>query len=82
MKGETIINKKENPAFGWEGKLKAFRARFADLILDKPENLIYLPLGIPIAIASVLLMLVGYGITAINPKFLLATYNNINPKNL
>jgi glycosyltransferase involved in cell wall biosynthesis len=70
MQGEKIVNQEQDPAFAWAGKIKAFQERVRAIFVANPRNLLYLPLALPIAIASVTLILVGYLITLINPKLL------------
>jgi len=62
---------------GVKSKLQAFWQRFSRMLAEKPLHLIYLPLAIPIVIASITLIIVGYLISVVKPHFLLDVYQKI-----
>lgn len=62
---------------GLKGKLQVLDDRVGKMIRNDPRHLMFLPLAIPIVLTSVLLILLGYWITAIQPKALLETYNHL-----
>jgi len=51
-----------------------FFRRIRRLVARKPRHLLYFPLALPIAIASVLLVFLGNRITALKPYYLRTTY--------
>ncbi|GFE70868.1 glycosyltransferase family 2 protein [Chroococcus sp. FPU101] len=66
----------DNTVFGTSGKLQAFSER-VKAIQSNPRHLLNLPLAIPIVIAALMLILMGYLITLINPNYLLRLYTNL-----
>lgn len=66
----------DNTVFGTSGKLQAFSER-VKAIQSSPRHLFNLPLAVPIVITALMLILIGYIITLINPNYLLRLYTNI-----
>ena len=62
---------------GIEGKMQVFYDRVSKMIANNPHRLIFFPLAMPIAIASAILIYVGYLITSLNPHYLLKAYDKI-----
>lgn len=62
---------------GFAGKIAVFFERIRRLGRNDPRHLVYLPLAIPAATASVLLIFVGYLITIAQPDYLLKTYDRL-----
>ncbi|HEY9853348.1 MAG TPA: glycosyltransferase [Leptolyngbyaceae cyanobacterium] len=63
--------------FGLKGKIKIFFERFQGMLAENPLNLIYLPLAVPIVIAAMTLIAIGYIITLFKPHYLLKVYEEI-----
>lgn len=57
---------------GWSGKIGIFQSRIKRLFVNNPRHFINLPLALPIMLAALTLIGLGYGITLLNPKYLLA----------
>jgi glycosyltransferase involved in cell wall biosynthesis len=57
------------------GKMAIFQERLGRMFQHNSRHLLYLPLAVPIAAISVLLIGVGYLITSWKPSFLLQTYD-------
>ncbi|MGV0027800.1 glycosyltransferase [Phormidesmis priestleyi] len=75
---ERGFQKIEDPATsGIKGKLQIFSDRITKLFRNDPRHAIFFPFAIPIMIASVILICVGYSITAQKSDYLLATYSKI-----
>lgn len=64
-------------ASGFVEKMKIGRDRLLRLFWNNPLHALYFPFAIPIMLASVLLMVVGYWITRFNADYLLKTYDRI-----
>lgn len=62
---------------GIKGKMQVFYDRVSKMIANNPHRLIFFPLAMPIAIASAILIYVGYLITSLNPHYLLKAYDKI-----
>ncbi len=62
---------------GIKGKMQVFYDRVSKMIANNPRHLIFFPLAMPIAIASAILIYVGYLITSLNPHYLLKAYDKI-----
>nr|WP_202925189.1 glycosyltransferase family A protein [Myxacorys almedinensis] len=62
---------------GIGGKLQIFRDRIHKLVANDLRHLFFLPLAIPIMIASALLIYLGFLITTWKPNYLLAQYNKL-----
>ncbi len=62
---------------GIKGKMQVFHDRVGRMWINNPRHLIFFPLAIPIAIASAILIYVGYLITSLKPHYLLETYDKI-----
>ncbi|MGD2183590.1 glycosyltransferase [Lusitaniella coriacea] len=62
---------------GFGGKLQVFVDRFRKMLACEPRHLIYIPLALPFALGSVVLVAVGYAIAALKPNYLLTAYNNV-----
>lgn len=65
---------------GWRGKLKIFGQRLRRMISHDPKHRLFLPLGLPIALVAVLLILVSYQVTALKPHHLLKAYDRVLTK--
>ncbi|NJK99864.1 MAG: glycosyltransferase family 2 protein [Spirulinaceae cyanobacterium SM2_1_0] len=68
---------RSDPVVGLRGKLQVFWERSGRLFVQQPQHWLYLPLALPIVLASLALILVGYAATALWPHYLLHTYNQI-----
>lgn len=66
-----------DPMAGLKGKLQVLDDRVGQMIRNNPRHLMFIPLAIPIVLASLLLIWIGYLITAVKPNALLNTYNKI-----
>jgi hypothetical protein len=66
-----------NPMRGLQGKIQVFFERLQRMVKNEPQHLIYLPLSIPVAVISVLLIYTGNGITSYKPDYLLKLYDRI-----
>lgn len=62
---------------GFGGKLQVFVDRFRKMLAWEPRHLIYIPLALPLALGSVVLVAVGYAIASLKPNYLLAAYDRI-----
>jgi glycosyltransferase involved in cell wall biosynthesis len=62
---------------GLSGKLKVLDDRVGKLIRSNPWHLLFLPLGIPIIVMSVLLIVVGYWMTKYRPHYLLKKFDRL-----
>jgi glycosyltransferase involved in cell wall biosynthesis len=62
---------------GMKGKLQVFRDRIGKMVKNEPRHGFFLPLAIPVMIASALLIYAGYLITTWKPSYLLQQYNKI-----
>jgi glycosyltransferase involved in cell wall biosynthesis len=69
--------KYRDPLGGLHGKMHVFLERLQRMMKNEPRHLLYLPLSIPIAAISVLLIFAGNKITALKPDYLLKTYDRI-----
>ncbi|WP_421657275.1 glycosyltransferase [Leptothermofonsia sp. ETS-13] len=69
--------KYRDPLGGLHGKMHVFLERLQRMVKNEPRHLLYLPLSIPIAAISVLLIFAGNKITALKPDYLLKTYYRI-----
>jgi hypothetical protein len=58
-------------------KFKQVLQRLYPLLSEDPRRLIYLPLALPIGLASLLLFFVGLGLGYFRPASLLATYHKV-----
>lgn len=67
----------ETTMSGIGGKLGVFGDRVSKMMRHDRRHLLYLPLALPIALLSALLIYVGYLITAWKPHYLLKTYSRI-----
>ncbi|MGI0485713.1 glycosyltransferase family 2 protein [Pantanalinema rosaneae CENA516] len=59
---------------GFQGKVQVFFERVQKLFADDRRHWFYLPLAIPIAATSILLIFIGYWITRFQPDYLLKAY--------
>jgi glycosyltransferase involved in cell wall biosynthesis len=59
---------------GTRKKLSIFAERIGKMLAQNPRHLLYLPLALPVALSSTLLVIVGYFTTAVQPNFLRKTY--------
>ncbi|MBL1175774.1 glycosyltransferase family 2 protein [Pantanalinema sp. GBBB05] len=59
---------------GFRGKVQVFFERVQKLFADDRRHWLYLPLAIPIAATSILLIFIGYWITRCQPDYLLKAY--------
>ncbi|MBD2022352.1 glycosyltransferase family 2 protein, partial [Leptolyngbya sp. FACHB-36] len=59
---------------GMAGKLRVFRDRLRRLWRVDPHHILFLPVALPIVLASTLLIYVGYLLTSWKPAYLLKTY--------
>ncbi|XHX76075.1 MAG: glycosyltransferase [Stenomitos frigidus ULC029] len=66
-----------DPTAGFKGKLDVFRDRIQKMVRHDRRHLLYLPFALPIVIVSVLLILVGYLVTAYRPDYLLKSYAHV-----
>ena len=66
-----------DPVTSFQGKISIFFDRIRKMVRNDRRHLLYLPLSIPIATASVLLIFTGYLITAARPNLLLKTYDRV-----
>ncbi|MEC4896358.1 MAG: glycosyltransferase [Oscillatoria sp. PMC 1051.18] len=71
--GEKISE--NDPISGLRGKLAVFDNRVGKLFAEERDRLLYLPFAIPIILAALLLIFLGYLITYLKPKFLLSVYD-------
>lgn len=62
---------------GIKGKMQIFYDRLSKLFRHDWHHLVFLPLAVPVAIASALLIYVGYLITTRKPKYLLRVYGKV-----
>jgi glycosyltransferase involved in cell wall biosynthesis len=62
---------------GWRGKFQVLDDRLGKMIRAQPMRLVWFPIALPIVFAAVTLIFIGYWITAIQPNFLLTTYNQL-----
>lgn len=60
--------------FGIKGKLQVLFERFKGMLAEEPLHLIYLPFAVPIVIAAMNLIAIGYIITIFKPHYLLNLY--------
>lgn len=62
--------------------MKIFGQRLWRMVRHNPKqkHILFLPLGLPIALVAVLLILVGYQVTALKPYYLLKAYERILAK--
>ena len=66
----------DNPVAG-AGKFQVFGERAGRLFRQRPQHWFYLPLAVPIILAALGLITLGYWITSRRPHYLLRTYNQI-----
>lgn len=66
-----------DPTTSFKGKIEIFFDRIRKMVRHDRRHLLYFPLAIPVAAASVLLIFVGYLITRRYPDYLLKTYDRI-----
>lgn len=66
-----------DPTTSFKNKIDIFFDRIRKMIQHDRRHLFYLPFAVPIAAVSVLLIFVGYVITARRPDYLLQTYSRI-----
>ncbi len=66
-----------DPTAGFRDKLAIFFDRIQKMAQHDRRHLLYLPFALPIVIVSVLLILVGYIITAYRPDYLLKSYAHV-----
>lgn len=62
---------------GFREKLKIGRDRMQRLFINNPRHILYFPLAVPIMLASVLLIYVGYWMTRFKPNYLVKVYDRI-----
>lgn len=67
-----------DPMSGVTGKLQVFTERVGRIVAHEPRHLIYLPFALPVAIASAMLVALGYTITFFKPNYLLAVYQQLS----
>jgi glycosyltransferase involved in cell wall biosynthesis len=72
---DFATNKSRDPIGGFQGKKQIFFERVGRMIKNEPRHQFYLPLAIPIVLASVTLIFAGYLITSCQPNFLLKAYD-------
>jgi hypothetical protein len=58
-------------------KVQTFFDRIGKMVENDPRHAIFFPAAIPVATASVLLILLGYLVTLFSPNYLLRLYNQI-----
>ncbi len=68
---------RRDPVAGFRGKLQTFWERAGRMFAQQPQHWLYLPLALPIVLASVLLIAGGYLLTVLRPNYVLRTYNRI-----
>jgi len=68
---------RRDPIAGLRGKLQVFWERSGRLFARQPQHWLYLPLALPIVLASLLLIAMGYAVTALRPRYLLRAYNQL-----
>jgi glycosyltransferase involved in cell wall biosynthesis len=61
---------------GIRNKLRIFKQRAGKIFGDRPGRWLYFPLAVPIMIASALLILLGYQITAAKPYYLMKVHSD------
>jgi glycosyltransferase involved in cell wall biosynthesis len=66
-----------NPTTELQGKMQIFFERIQRMSKNEPRHLFYLPLSIPIATVSILLIFIGNAITTFKPNYLLKAYDRI-----
>ncbi|NJP10167.1 MAG: glycosyltransferase family 2 protein [Leptolyngbyaceae cyanobacterium RU_5_1] len=74
---QTNVEKCDPTVSSLGEKFKIFRDRISRLFINNPRHLVYFPFAIPIMLASVLLIYLGYLITCFKPDYLLKTYDLI-----
>jgi glycosyltransferase involved in cell wall biosynthesis len=77
--GKTGMKTSAEPISGIRGKLQVLDDRIGAMIRHDPRHLIFLPLALPVVLASVLLILVGYWLTVARPHLLLKVYSSLTP---
>lgn len=65
------------PTSSFKGKIDIFFDRIRKMVQHDRRHLIYFPFAIPIAIASVVLIFIGYIITSYQPDYLLNAYRHV-----
>lgn len=73
---QATVNDRD-PMSGFKGKMDIFFDRIRKMVQHNHRHLLYFPFAIPIAIASVVLIFVGYIITSRQPDYLLKIYSHI-----
>jgi len=73
----TAGSQQNDPMAGLQGKIKVFFERIQRMAKNDSRHLLFLPLSLPVAIASVLLIFAGNRITAARPDYLLKLYDRL-----
>ncbi|MDY6784176.1 MAG: glycosyltransferase family A protein [Cyanobacteriota bacterium] len=74
---DTSSAQSSNSPSGMQEKINIFTDRFKKILADNPRHLLYLPLALPVALSSTLLVAVGYFTTTVRPNILLKTYSRL-----
>jgi len=64
----------------FRGKVQTFFDRAGKLFFNNPRHWLHLPLAVPIALSSIVLILIGYLITRLQPSYLLKAYDRRNQR--
>jgi glycosyltransferase involved in cell wall biosynthesis len=68
------------PIAGRDHPWQVFTDRICKMLTHEPRHLWYVPLALPVVIMSILLIAIGYGITVLQPHYLLDKYKKTTRK--